>query len=70
MKRRLDFIMIMEVKIVNAKQAYSYMQNKETTILGKRQSDISFKANGIKAQIKLRDNQAQTLQLQKANQNN
>ena len=36
-------------------QAYSYMQNKETTILGKRQSDISFKANGIKAQIKLRE---------------
>ena len=36
-------------------QAYSYMQNKETTILGKRQSDSSFKANGIKAQIKLRE---------------
>ena len=31
------------------------MQNKETTILGKRQSDSSFKANGIKAQIKLRE---------------
>ena len=36
-------------------QAYSYMQNKETTILGKRQSDSNFKANGIKAQIKLRE---------------
>ena len=44
-----------ELEVGLKQQAYSYMQNKETTILGKRQSDISFKANGIKAQIKLRE---------------
>ena len=44
-----------ELEVGLKQQAYSYMQNKETTILGKRQSDNSFKANGIKAQIKLRE---------------
>ena len=44
-----------ELEVGLKQQAYSYMQNKEATILGKRQSDISFKANGIKAQIKLRE---------------
>ena len=44
-----------ELEVGLKQQAYSYMQNKETTILGKRQSDSNFKANGIKAQIKLRE---------------
>ena len=44
-----------ELEVGLKQQAYSYIQNKETTILGKRQSDSNFKANGIKAQIKLRE---------------
>ena len=44
-----------ELEVGLKQQAYSYMQNKETSILGKRQSDSNFKANGIKAQIKLRE---------------